>query len=176
MPWTCCLKALAPTVGMALAAMAIAATAVTTAAPSRAACDDGTVGADSCLADCPENQLRDAGSGQCAAKANENADAPLKQAWEDAFGPLPSPSDFALARVDNPSVALPGVGLPGVNALTIAPAIGAGAALPSIGPPPVGLPALPTLPEVGPPALPGPPPLPCFGFGTPIPFVGFSTC
>jgi hypothetical protein len=41
-----------------------------------------------------------------------------------------------------------------------------------------GLPA-PAIPEVGLPALPGPPPLPgpqCVGFGTPIPFVGFSTC
>jgi hypothetical protein len=182
MPLTCYRKAIPLAFGTALAAMAIAATAVTTAAPGRAACDDGTVGAERCLADCPDDQLRDADSGQCAAKANENAEAPLKEAWETAFGPLPSPSDFALAHVDNPSIALPGVGLPGigVNALSIAPAIGAGAAtgaaLPSIAAPQIGLPAAPSLPEVGLPALPGPPPMPCVGFGTPIPFVGFSTC
>jgi hypothetical protein len=44
---------LAASVGTALAAMAIAATTVATAAPSRAACDDGTPGAEQCLADCP---------------------------------------------------------------------------------------------------------------------------
>jgi hypothetical protein len=146
------------------------------------------------LADCPNDQVVDADSGQCAPKDNApkdnapkdnaNSEAPLKAAWEDAFGPLPSPEDFALARVDDPTVALPGVGLPGVgvNLLSVAPSFGAGAAaasaLPSIAPAPVGLPA-PSIPEVGLPALPAPPPLPgppCVGFGTPIPFVGFSTC
>jgi hypothetical protein len=134
----------------------------------------------------------DAYSAQCAAKANENAEAPLKEAWEAAFGPLPSPSDFALAHVDDPvaNIALPGVGLPGIgiNALTVAPSVGAGAAtgatLPSVGLPPIGLPA-PSLPERGLPALPPLPPLPgppalphvCSpGFSTPIPFVGFQVC
>jgi hypothetical protein len=129
------------------------------------------------LADCANDQVVDPNSGQCAPKDNENSEAPLKAAWEDAFGPLPSPEDFALARVDDPTVALPGVGLPGVgvNLLSVAPSFGAGAAaasaVPSI--------AAPSLPEVGLPALPAPPPLPgppCVGFGTPIPFVGFSTC
>ncbi len=141
MTWTFYRKAMPLTFGTALAAMAIAATTVATAAPSRAACDDGTPGAEQCLADCPDGQVLDANSAQCAAKANENAEAPLKEAWEAAFGPLPSPSDFALAHVDDPvaNIALPGVGLPGigVNALTVAPSLGAGAAtgaaLPSVG-------------------------------------------
>jgi hypothetical protein len=175
-------------------ALVVAATTIATAAPSRAACGDQT-GVERCAADCPDNQVRDGDS--CAAKANQNGEAPLKKAWEDLFGPLPSPSDFALARVDNPvvDVGLPGVGLPGVGlgGVTIAlPAAGAGAAtgaaLPSIGAPAIGLPApsipdvgLPALPDLGPPALPGvglpgPPNLLCQGFGTPIPFVGFSTC
>jgi hypothetical protein len=130
--------------------MAIAATTVTTAAPSRAACDDWTPGAKQLPGGLPR---RDANSAQCAAKANENAEAPLKEAWEAAFGPLPSPSDFALAHVDDPvaNIALPGVGLPGIgiNALTVAPSVGAGAAtgaaLPSVGLPPIGLPAPPSL-------------------------------
>jgi hypothetical protein len=154
----------------ALAGIAVGAAGLATAPPA--------------LADCPDDQVVDANSGQCAPKDNENSEAPLKAAWEDAFGPLPSPEDFALARVDDPTVALPGVGLPGVgvNLLSVVPSFGAGtaaaSALPSVAPPPVGLPA-PSIPEVGLPALPGPPPLPgppCVGFGTPIPFVGFSTC
>jgi hypothetical protein len=145
----------------------------------------------------PNNAWRiaqcDANSAQCAAKANENAEAPLKEAWEAAFGPLPSPSDFALAHVDDPvaNIALPGVGLPGIgiNALTVAPSVGAGAAtgaaLPSVGLPPIGLPAPPSLPEGSLPALPALPPLPgppalphvCSpGFSTPIPVVGFQAC
>jgi hypothetical protein len=138
------------------------------------------------LADCADDQVLDPNSGQCAAKDNENSEAPLKAAWEDAFGPLPSPEDFALARVEDPTVALPGVGLPGVGigGVTIAlPAAGAGAvtgaALPAL--PTIGLPAAPSLPEVGLPALPGVglpalPGPPCVGFGTPIPFVGWSNC
>jgi hypothetical protein len=154
----------------ALAAMAIAATSLVTAPRA--------------LADCADDQVVDPNSGQCAAKDNENSEAPLKAAWEDAFGPLPSPEDFALARVEDPTVALPGVGLPGVgvNLLSVAPSFGAGAAaasaVPSFEAPALGLPA-PGIPEVGLPALPAPPPLPgppCVGFGTPIPFVGFSTC
>ena len=183
MTWTFYRRAMPLTFGTALAAMAIAATTVATAAPSRAACDDGTPTAERCVADCPDDQVLDANSGQCAAKTNQNAEYPLKDAIEQAFGPLPSPSDFALARVDNPSIALPGVGLPGLglNLLTVSPSLGAGAAtgagaaaaamqLP-------GVPALPSLPQ-GLPPLPGPPPLPplCAGFATPIPFVGFSTC
>jgi len=136
------------------------------------------VGAPLAFAECPDDQVVDADSGQCAAKDNENSEAPLKAAWEDAFGPLPSPEDFALARIDDPTLALPGVGLPGVgvNLLSVEPSFGAGAAaasmVPAIAPPSVELPA-PSIPEVGLPELPGPP---CVGFGTPIPFVGFSTC
>jgi hypothetical protein len=210
MTWSFSRKAMPLTFG----AMAIAATTITTAAPSWATCDDGTAGAERCVAGCPDNQVLDANSGQCAAKTNENAEYPLKDAFEQAFGPLPSPSDFALAHVDAAgNLALPGVGLPGlgVNALTIAPSIGAGAAtgagaaaaatpslgvpalpslpqglppLPAMPPLPQGLPPLPAMPPLpqglpalpAPPPLPGPPPVPCVGFGTPIPFVGFSTC
>jgi hypothetical protein len=184
---------------LAFGAMAVAATTIATAAPSWATCDDGTAGAKRCVADCPDDHVLDANSGQCAAKTNQNAEYPLKDAFEQAFGPLPSPSDFALAHVDSPvaNVALPGVGLPGlgVNALTVPVTLGgagtvagatqaAAAAMPSLGLPalpslpPVGLPALPPLPQLGLPPLPAPPPLPplCAGFATPIPFVGFSTC
>src|SRR5262245_52504357 len=103
MTWTFCCKAMPLTFGTALAAMAIVATSLATAPLSRA--------------DCPDDQALDANSGQCAPKQNENSEAPLKAAWEDAFGPLPSPEDFALARIDDPSVGigLPGVGLPGVG-------------------------------------------------------------
>ncbi len=55
-----------------------------------------------CLADCLADHVLDANSGESGAKANESADAPLKAAWEEAFRPLPSPSDFALAHVDDP--------------------------------------------------------------------------
>src|SRR5215212_4883278 len=109
MTWTFYRTGRPLTFAAALAALAIAAT--------------GLVTAPRALADCPDDQAMDPDSGQCAAKDNENSDAPLKAAWEDAFGPLPSPEDFALARVDNPSIALPGVGLPGVgvNVLSVAP-------------------------------------------------------
>ena len=169
MTWTFLYKGMPLAFAGALAGIAIGAASLATAPLA--------------LADCPDDQVVDANSGQCAPKENENSEAPLKAAWEEAFGPLPSPEDFALARVDDPvvDIGLPGVGLPGVgvNLLTVAPSVGAGAAaasaLPSIAAPAVELPT-PALPEVG---LPAPPPLPgppCVGFGTPIPFVGFSTC
>ena len=162
MTWTFCRNAMPVSTATALAAMAVVATALATAPQA--------------LADCPDDQVLDANSGQCAAKDNENSEAPLKAAWEEAFGPLPSPEDFALARVEDPTVALPGVGLPGVgvNLLSVVPSFGVGAAaasVPTVAAPQVGLPALPELPA--PPPLPGPP---CVGFGTPVPFVGFSTC
>src|SRR4029079_10357638 len=113
MTWTFCRDAMPVTTATVLAAMAIAATALATAPRA--------------LADCPDDQVLDANSGQCAAKDHENSEAPLKAAWEEAFGPLPSPEDFALARVDDPTVALPGVGLPGVgvNLLSVVPSFGA---------------------------------------------------
>src|SRR6478752_9295962 len=137
MTWTFCRNAMPVTTATVLAAMAIAATALATSPQA--------------LADCPDDQVLDANSGQCAAKDNENSEAPLKAAWEEAFGPLPSPEDFALARVEDPTVALPGVGLPGVgvNLLSVVPSFGAGAAaasVPSVAAPQVGLPALPELP------------------------------
>jgi hypothetical protein len=138
-------------VATAFAVIALAVTALATAAPSRAECGGEAVGAENCVADCPENQVRDDKSGQCATKANESAEAQLKSAWEQAFGPVPS--GYAL-----PSTGLPGIG---VDPVSIAQAASAWAAAAS------------TLPPM---ALPSPPPMPCVGFATPIPFVGFSTC
>ena len=146
-------KVLPVAVAMVFAAVALAVTALATAAPSRAECGGEAVGAESCVVDCPESQVRDQNSGQCATKANESAEAQLKAAWEQAFGPLPSPSAVAL-----PSSGLPGIG---VDPVSIAQAASAWAAAAS---------ALPPI------ALPPPPPMPCVGFATPIPFVGFSTC
>jgi hypothetical protein len=146
--------------------------------------------AEQCVAaPCPEAQTLDSETGQCQEKNNQAAvaqsptsqtpnanqvaqapEAPLKAAWERNFGPLPSPEDFALARVENPSIA-PSVGLPGVGLnLDVVPDLAAGAAG-AAGPAMAALAAAP--PPL--PALPGPPPYPCFGFATPIPFVGFST-
>ena len=142
-------KGLPVAVATAFAVFALAGTALATAAPSWAECGGEAVGAESCVADCPENQVRDANSGQCATQVNESAEAQLQAAWEQAFGPLPS--NFAA-----PPIGLPGVG---VDPVTIAQAASAWAAAAS------------TLP-----ALPAPPPMPCVGFATPIPFVGFSTC
>jgi len=133
--------------GTGLAAMVLAATALVTAHPSRADCADVAVGAESCVADCADDQVRDDSSGQCTAKANEDAEALLQTAWEQAFGPLPA-------------AGLPGAG---VDLSSIAPSISSAAA---------ALPALALQAQ----QLPPPPPLPCFGFATPIPFVGFSTC
>lgn len=146
-------KGLPVAVATAFAAVTLAGTALATAAPSRAECGGEAAGAESCLADCPENQVRDEDSGQCATRADESAEAQLKAAWEQAFGPLPPPSDFAV-----PSIGWPGIG---VDPVTIAQSASAWAAAAS---------ALPSIPQ------PAPPPMPCFGFATPIPFVGFSTC
>jgi len=187
MTWTFFNKVIPLTAGSVLAAAAFAATAVATSGSAWAQCD--TLGAaEQCVAaPCPEAQQLDAESGECREKtnqaavaqnpsqgpaanqvANQPAEAPLKAAFERAFGPLPSPEDFALARVENPSVALPSVGLPGVGLnLDVVPDLAAGAAG-------AAGPALAAL-AAAPPPLPGPPPYPCFGFATPIPFVGFST-
>jgi hypothetical protein len=196
MTWTFFSKFMPVATGSALATAAFAATALATSAPTWASCVDAAA-AEQCVAACPDDQELDAGSGECRAKTNQAAvvanpnqspeaanqipaaaeqapEAPLKAAWENAFGPLPKPEDFALARVDDPTIAMPSVGLPGVgvNLLNIAPSAAAGAAsaLPTI----AVLQAQPALPA--PPPLPGPPPMPCVGFATPIPFVGFSTC
>ncbi len=132
-------------IGTALVAVAFAVTALAAAPTSRADCDNEAVGGDSCAAQCPADQVRDEGSGQCAAKADQNAEAPLQAAWQAAFGTLPVPPA-------------------GVDLSSIAPSVSAAAS------------ALPALAMLAPPQLPAPPPLPCFGFATPIPFVGFSTC
>ena len=134
--------------GMALAAVALAVTALSAAAPSRAECGAG----EGCVADCPENQERDEDSGQCATRANESTEAQLIAAWEQAFGPLPAPSAL-------PPIGVPGIG---VDPVSIAQSASAWAAAAS------------ALPAIG--SLPAPPPMPCWGFATPIPFVGFSTC
>lgn len=152
-------KGLPVAVATLFAVFALAGAALATAAPSRAECGGEAVGAETCVADCPENQVRDENSGQCATRANESPEAQLQAAWEQAFGPLPSPSNFAA-----PPIGLPGIG---VDPVSIAQAASAWAAAASTLPP-VALPA--------PPQLPGPPPMPCVGFATPIPFVGFSTC
>jgi hypothetical protein len=150
-------KGMPVVVAAAFAVFALAGTALATAAPSRAECAGEAVGAESCVADCPENQVRDENSGQCATRANESPEAQLQAAWEQAFGPLPS------------NFAAPGIGLPGigVDPVTIAQAASAWAAAAS---------TLPSVALPAPPPLPGPPPMPCVGFATPIPFVGFSTC
>jgi hypothetical protein len=191
-------KVMPLTAGSVLAVAAFAATALATSGPAGASCGDVGAAEQCVAAPCPEAQQLDAESGQCREKTNQAAvaqspapgqtpaanqvaqapEAPLKAAWERQFGPLPSPHDVALARVENPSVALPGVGLPGlgVNLFNVAPNLGAGAA----GAAAVAGPAMAAM-AAAPPALPAPPqglpplPYPCFGFGTPIPFVGFST-
>jgi hypothetical protein len=145
-------KGLSVAAASAFAAVALAGTALATATPSRAECGD-----ESCVADCQENQLRDEGSGQCATNSQDSAEAQLTAAWEQAFGPLSG-------------LAPPPVGLPGipVDPVSIAQSASTWAAAAS------ALPALGAMPA--PPPLPAPPPMPCFGFATPIPFVGFSTC
>ena len=151
-------KGLPVAVATAFAVFALAGTALATAAPSWAECGGEAVGAESCVADCPENQVRDANSGQCATQVNESAEAQLQAAWEQAFGPLPS--NFAA-----PPIGLPGIG---VDPVSIAQSATTWAAAAS---------ALSTMGAVpAPPPLPAPPPMPCVGFATPIPFVGFSTC
>ena len=210
MTWTFFNKVMPLTAGSVLAAAAFAASAVATSGSASAQCDNLGAAEQCVAAPCPEALQLDSATGECGEKANQAAvtqspsqgpaanqiasqpaEAPLKAAWERSFGPLPSPEDFALARVEDPVLALPGVGLPGVgvNLLNVAPNLGAGAAgaaavagpalaAMAAAPPalPQGLPPLPGPPQ-GLPPLPGPPPLPypCFGFGTPIPFVGFST-
>jgi hypothetical protein len=145
-------KGLPVAVAAAFAAITLAGTALETAAPVRAECLGEAVGAESCAADCQENQVRDEDSGQCATRPEESAEAQVKAAWEQAFGPLPPPTNAV------PSMGWPGIG---VDPGTVAQAASAWAAATS---------ALPSIPQ------PQPPPMPCWGFATPIPFVGFSTC
>ncbi len=195
MTWTFATKVMPLTAGSVLAAAAFAATALATSGSAWAQCDNAGAAEQCVAAPCPESQTLDSESGQCQEKNNQAAVAqspasqtpnanqvaqapeyPLKAAWERNFGPLPNPQDVALARVDDPTVALPGVGLPGlgVNLFNVAPNLGAGVAgaAAAAGPAVAAMQAMPPLPP--PPAL-GPPPYPCFGFATPIPFVGFST-
>lgn len=191
MTWTFATKVMPLTAGSVLVAAAFAASALATSGSAWAQCDNLGAAEQCVAAPCPESQTLDSESGQCQEKNNQAAVAqspasqtpnanqvaqapeyPLKAAWERNFGPLPNPQDFALARVENPSIA-PSVGLPGIGVgLDVVPDLAAGAAG-AAGPAMAALagapPALPPLPA------PPPMPYPCFGFATPIPFVGFST-
>jgi hypothetical protein len=197
MTWTFFNKVMPLTAGSVLAAAAFAATGLATPGSAWAQCDNLGAAEQCVAAPCPDAQEIDSASGECREKTNQAAvaqspasqgpaanqvaqapEAPLKAAWERAFGPLPSPQDFALARVENPSVALPSVGLPGVGVgVNIVPQLASGAAGAAsvAGPAMAALAAAPPALPQGLPPLPGPPPYPCFGFATPIPFVGFST-
>lgn len=147
-------KAVIATLGAASTALVLAVTALATAPPGTAECDVDAGPTDSCVVECPAGEVRDDGSGQCAAAADENVENP---ATENAVAPLQAAWEAAFAQ-------LPAAGLPaGVDLSSIAPSVSAAAA------------ALPALAMQAPP-LPAPPPMPCFGFATPIPFVGFSTC
>lgn len=191
MTWTFVTKVMPLAAGSVLAAATFAATALATSGSAWAQCDNVGAAEQCVAAPCPEAQTVDSETGECREKNNQAAvaqspasqtpnanqvaqapEAPLKAAWERQFGPLPSPEDFALARVENPTVGVsPAVGLPGVGLnLDVVPDLAAGAAG-------AAGPAMAAIAASPPPALPAPPPLPypCFGFATPIPFVGFST-